>query len=779
MLLLAMGLAAPALSAKQGASRTWPGGHSGPVKLEKASAAPARQVAGRKESAAAKLYRRQGYLVPNQAAYERAKAGAAAQASNASSTGSSRAPRSSGKGPAPLIASGDPDIHPAWTGISDPNVTPPDSTGAIGPTRYIELVNDRFGIYDRSGNVISTGGLQGFVDANTDCVTDPQIIWDPGTNRFYYVVLEFSHFVGPGCVGGENDENRLYIGFSRTASPTNGTSSWCKYVLPYFPPPEGSDVLPDYPKLGDTSNFLLIGSNIFDNATGSYLGADIAWITKPGPGTSCPGLLANHLDGPLLDHNDNPVFTPVPANQTDTNSTGYVVAAADPFIYGGASNFVDTFSISSDFDNPVGAPVDHTVTPFNIPANAPQSGTSALLDTLDGRLTQAVSAFDPSEGTTAVWTQHTVAGGAGSLVRWYEIEPTVPGLPGVLRDGSIGDPFLYTFNAAISPDRKVSGSTKRFGDAFVVGFNTSSSSDFVRIQMVSRWADNLMSGWVEVKASPGFNEDFSCLGLCRWGDYSGATPDPAANAHSNHGRVWLSNQWNVASSDTEDVDWRTYNWGTNPVPFVTLNGPTVHFQKSKAFNVSWTLGNQASAADVQYRAAPWNGPFGTPVLWQDQAPAGNATFTGNYARTYCFSAQSYDETDTGPRSWGFTSERCAVIPMDDRNLTASSGWSRLSGSGFFRGTYTRSTQQGKSLTKAGIHGKKMYVMVEKCPTCGSIKTYWNGSLKHSYSLRASKTIKRVFLLAASFSTVQDGTLKIVVSSSGKPVIIDALSVSLV
>ena len=46
----------------------------------------------------------------------------------------------------------------------------------------------------------------------------------------------------------------------------------------------------------------------------------------------------------------------------------------------------------------------------------PSRGSSDTLDTLDSRLTQAVAAADPGAvGAEAVWTQHTVAGGAGSV----------------------------------------------------------------------------------------------------------------------------------------------------------------------------------------------------------------------------------------------------------------------------------------------------------------------------------------------------------------------------
>ena len=71
------------------------------------------------------------------------------------------------------------------------------------------------------------------------------------------------------------------------------------------------------------------------------------------------------------------------------------------------------------------------------------------------------------------------------------------------------------------------------------------------------------SGFVLVKQSPGVNQDFSC-GTCRWGDYSGATPDPVADMTQPVGRVWLTNEWNAASANDDDIDWRTWNWAAVP-----------------------------------------------------------------------------------------------------------------------------------------------------------------------------------------------------------------------
>src|SRR5207249_11227858 len=130
---------------------------------------------------------------------------------------------------------------------------------------------------------------------------------------------------------------------------------------------------------------------------------------------------------------------------------------------------------------------------FAIPPNAPQPAAGSVLDTLDGRLTQAVSGVDPAHANaTAIWTQHTVSGGAGAQVRWYEVNPAAPA---VLQSGSVSS-ASYVFNGAISPDRVVNGATKAFGGSMVLGFNTSSTAAAPAIQMVAKPAGGAQSGFV-------------------------------------------------------------------------------------------------------------------------------------------------------------------------------------------------------------------------------------------------------------------------------------------
>src|SRR5207249_1877859 len=74
------------------------------------------------------------------------------------------------------------------------------------------------------------------------------------------------------------------------------------------------------------------------------------------------------------------------------------------------------------------------------------------------------------------------------------------------------------------------------------------------------------SGFVLVKQSPGPEEGFDCWELqkCRWGDYSGALPDPAAPLTGTVGKVWMDNMWADGDIDPLAATWRTWIWAATP-----------------------------------------------------------------------------------------------------------------------------------------------------------------------------------------------------------------------
>jgi hypothetical protein len=483
---------------------------------------------------------RQGYLVPDQAAYERAKTAAAA---------------SLGLRPTQDVASAAPTAAVTWKGLSNPGLTPSDSTGAIGTTRYIETVNAKVGIYDRTGALISSASLDTFWQEGSNENFDPQVMWDARTNRFYYT----------GDSVASSVDNRLAFGFSKSASPDNASTDWCHYQVGY-----GAS-FPDYPKLGDSRDFALIGVNVFAGQT--FTGSDIVAIGKP-VGTAaigtCPDASTFSFDigtDITTANGTTAAFTPVPSTEVDANGTGFVVARPSPL----PATKLTIFTVKKNLDgtpNIATIGKDVTVPSYTLPPAAPQAGTGRTLDTLDTRPTQAVAAVDPSNGSVlALWTQHTVAGGAGAEVRWYEINPSTATL---FQSGKVTSSTRFSFNGAISPDRVVMGRTKAFGGNMVLGFNTSSSTTFPTIRMVSKLAGAAQSAPVKIKGSPGFDVDFACPGstdVCRWGDYSSATPDPAAPTAGTTGVVWLTNMWNRDGSTINPATgtaWQTWNWAANP-----------------------------------------------------------------------------------------------------------------------------------------------------------------------------------------------------------------------
>ncbi len=124
-------------------------------------------------------------------------------------------------------------------------------------------------------------------------------------------------------------------------------------------------------------------------------------------------------------------------------------------------------------------------------------------------------------------------------MRWYELN--ISG-SGTFRSGTVTDPSTYHFNAAISPDRAVTSTTQQFGDSMVMGYTSSSPTLFPQVRMVSKAGAAPQSPEVPVKSSGTFYRGPDCVaGLCRWGEYAGATPDPLPA--SGPSRVWLVNQF--------------------------------------------------------------------------------------------------------------------------------------------------------------------------------------------------------------------------------------------
>jgi hypothetical protein len=452
---------------------------------------------------------------------------------------------------------------PSWQGLDEDDLAPPDPNGSIGPNSYIQTINLQLGIYNRTGGLIASTPFSTLTGA-TDELSDPQVVFDASSNRFYYMILRVGSLTAP--------ISTMLWGFSKSNNPTTLPGSFCNYETDFG----WGGTIADYPKLGTTQDFLLVGVNVYPTPA-TFLESDVGWIVKPVKGTgairTCPsasGIVSGKQTALLSADGVTLSSTPEPAQQTDPASDGWIVSVPDPSNSGATGTELELYHVTRNPNGTPNIPKVATAVPvaaYSPPAPAPQLNGAHTIDTLDGRLTHAVSAIDPNHGTAmSVWTGHTIFGGAGAEFRWYEIDVAHSAL---FQSGDITDPNLYVFNGAIAPDRAVKGkplSKRFFGGNMVTGFSTSSATAFPAIQMVSKIGANATSAFVLIVQSPGPEEGFDCfeLGKCRWGDYGGAFPDLAAPSNGTVGKVWLSNMWSSGITDPLAATWRTWNWGAVP-----------------------------------------------------------------------------------------------------------------------------------------------------------------------------------------------------------------------
>lgn len=494
-----------------------------------------------------------GYLPLHAREFARAKA-----AANQRAGLSNRPTKPRGGGGAPTVSTYA-NVTPSFNGTYQAGGTPPDTTGAIGPDRYIEAVNTQYAIYSRAGALVNSGSLSSLTGISGGLfgysLSDPQMMWDAKTQRFYYAAVYYDAFLF---------DTGIAVGWSKTASPAS-SNDFCKYAIQF-----GGD-LPDYPKLGDSSDFLLYGYNKFSDFGSTYAGSEFVTLNKPPAGSDCASTsaFAVYTSGTLHNADNSLAATPVPANLVDdSNGTGYLVANADLSVTPSAA-FASVYSVSTNGTDANGIPVPSfsaatnvPVSPYAMPANAPENGSSYRLDTLDGRFEAAVAAVDPGQGNTmAVWTAHAVFGGAGAEERWYEIDPATGSL---LQSNAVSSGSLFIWNGAISSDRANNGTAGAFGDSMAMSVSTSSTTTYPAIQFVWKKGTSAQSPLTNLVQATGANVDFSCSDTapCRWGDYSGASPDPAATG--SVGKVWLANQYNLAGGTTASTAWRTWVFGVTP-----------------------------------------------------------------------------------------------------------------------------------------------------------------------------------------------------------------------
>jgi hypothetical protein len=411
---------------------------------------------------------------------------------------------------------------------TDQAVAPPDPNIAVGPNDVVEAANGTLSFFRRDGTPESSLDIGAFI--GTPCgahsVTDPRVVHDPSSGRFYFTVLSFDY---PATTN-----NCVVL----LASPTAGvaTGTWNGYILSSTASVTGVPEA-DQPGLGFSDNVVAVTWNYFDSNGGAFSGSQLDIVQKS-------DLISNRL-----------------ANNTATVVVGGP-PSPQPVVSIGATGghqfvvFNDSDKTCGNDGNPqsigvydfTGQPEQGTVA-FSVAHSgvatatagcagttpAPQLGTTTALSTDDDRLLNAV--WENNVIWTSGGTDCTPSGDTASR-SCLNIDSisTANGVAATATQLIVGVVGAYLFYPAVSVDRSNNAyvvfdeSTAASEEAVMVaGIVGSALSPFATLHTSSTWYDPANGAGT----SP-------CTPDCRWGDYSGAAQDPS---HPND--VW------VVSEDTD------------------------------------------------------------------------------------------------------------------------------------------------------------------------------------------------------------------------------------
>jgi hypothetical protein len=247
---------------------------------------------------------------------------------------------------------------------------------------------------------------------------------------------------------------------------------------------------------------------------------------------------------------------------------------------------------------------------------------------------------------------------------------------------------------------------------------------------------------------------------------------------------------------------RAVCWGENaeaarPAPTVLVADSA--FVTGSKVSVSWRatpISAPITGFDVEYTTDEWaEDDAGNEVErhWVSLLTGTNkssATLEGREGAAYCWRVRARDADGimsdwTGPY-------HCTAVPIDERSLKATGAWTPLEGPGYYKGTALKTTTRGATLliSQEGAFG--LVILATTCRGCGTfILRYpqqgcWEDEEEEptpqascppdeeQVELRGPRDDSAIAFMGNDGQEGYAGPLELVVTSSGKPVIIDGV-----
>jgi hypothetical protein len=403
------------------------------------------------------------------------------------------------------------------------NCFPPDTNGDVGPTHYMQWVNMRYAIWNKTtgAQVVAPTDGNALFAGHEYCGTlndgDPVVLYDQFSGRWV-----------AGQLALPNEPLGPFYECVAVSTSNNPTGTWCSYEFKVH-----ATKMNDYPKLGvwPAQNAYMMTANQFDESAG-YAGVGLyAFERTKMIASGCPVARMVYQDMESIDpylpfilpaDADGPTPPPAgaPATLIGMNFDGSGLPQDQLQLWNVKVDWSGTpsMSVSHDIDLQAAA-YDTNLCDNNGQNCIEQPGTTARLQTFADRIMHRAQ-YRNFGGWETIVTSHTVdAGGDRAAPRWYHIERIGSG------NWSIHDQGTYAPSSDTLSRWMPSAAMDRSGD-IAIGYSAANSATFPGVRYAGRLASDapgeLAQGEATLIAGTGSETD----ARGRWGDYSNMAVDP-------------------------------------------------------------------------------------------------------------------------------------------------------------------------------------------------------------------------------------------------------------
>jgi subtilisin-like proprotein convertase family protein len=434
-------------------------------------------------------------------------------------------------------------------------VMPPDTVGDVGPNHYVQMINDLFRVYSKSGIPLTPRLTLGSLWAaiNPPCANandgDPIVLYDPLADR--WLLSQF-------CVAASPNTHQL-IAVSQTPDPAGAyylydfmmvNSKFNDY--PHFGVWHDAYYMTDNQFIGNT----FAGAGVFAFERRKMLAGDpsaaFLYVDVENGNPAIGGMLPADFDG----------LVPPPAGAPGYFAYFRADEFGDPFDSLRLFEFRPNFAVpaASSFSERADSPLAVAAFDPRSPAGRddieqpPPANSGTFLDVISDRLMHRLAYRNFGDHESLVLT-HTVnvSGVAPATpathhagIRYYELRRPLPG-------GSFAVHEQATF--APDADERWMGSAAMDNNGnLAVGYSVSSLITFPSIRYAGRLATDPPNGLFQGETTLLAGTGSQTATQSRWGDYSALTVDPADDC-----TFWYTTEYLTSlSSAISSFGWLTH-----------------------------------------------------------------------------------------------------------------------------------------------------------------------------------------------------------------------------